>query len=116
MRSLLHLPQELHMDVLVLSHQPLQSEHRIWIESRVRRVTRRLVGVMRRATVRLEDLNGPKGGVDQICRIHLSTDQGEVVVTHRAASWQGSVHRALSRAVMALKQRVASRRPRRSAS
>jgi putative sigma-54 modulation protein len=42
-----------------------------------------------RATVRLTDVNGPRGGVDQRCRVSLT-------VRHRAADRVGA---ALSRAV-----------------
>ena len=57
-------------------------------ESRVRStLSRRLVASARvsRATVRFEDANGPKGGIDNICRIKLMLDGLPPVVVEKQA-------------------------------
>lgn len=59
-------------------------------EARVRTQLSRRIGPttsVQRATVRFEDVNGPKGGVDMICRIKLVlVGRPSVVVAKRAAS------------------------------
>lgn len=95
------------MDVVVLSNKPMLPAQRVLIEQRVRQVTQRMAGLLRRATVRLRDLNGPKGGVEQQCQIQLSTDRGGLlVVSHRSAHWRSSLDMALSRASLALRRQL----------
>ncbi|NVB81554.1 MAG: hypothetical protein HOV81_24380, partial [Kofleriaceae bacterium] len=59
-------------------------------EKRVRTQLARRIGpamLVERATVRFEDANGPKGGVDTICRIKLVVSgRPSIVVTKRATS------------------------------
>jgi ribosome-associated translation inhibitor RaiA len=51
-------------------------------ERRLRFVMRRLRVALLQAHVRLEDVNGPRGGVDQRCQVHLTTDGHGTVVVH----------------------------------
>lgn len=59
-------------------------------EKRVRTQLARRIGptmLVERATVRFEDANGPKGGVDTICRIKLVVSgRSSIVVEKRATS------------------------------
>ena len=59
-------------------------------EKRVRTQLLRRIGPassVQRATVRFEDINGPKGGVDMVCRIKLVlSGRPSVVVEKRATS------------------------------
>ena len=59
-------------------------------EKRVRSQLSRRIGLtakVQRATVRFEDINGPKGGVDTMCRIKLVlTGRPTVLVEKRATS------------------------------
>jgi hypothetical protein len=59
-------------------------------ENRVRMQLGRRIGpamFVERATVRFEDANGPKGGVDMICRIKLVVSgRPSIVVAKRATS------------------------------
>lgn len=61
----------------------------------------------------LDDLNGPKGGVDKRCRLTARGPEiGEVVVEHVAADWPSAIDVAmdtLSRVVS--RQRMRTRRP-----
>jgi hypothetical protein len=59
-------------------------------EKRVRAQLSRRIGLMpgvQRATVRFEDVNGPKGGIDTVCRIKLVlSGRPSLVVAKRAIS------------------------------
>lgn len=66
---------------------------------RVRFALRRLSTVVPHATVQLSDVNGPRGGIDKRCQVHLRTDgAGVVVVDAVAADWRTAIDRALARA------------------
>lgn len=86
-------------------------------ERRLRFVMRRLRSELLQAQVRLEDVNGPRGGVDQRCQVHLTTDGLGTVVVHatRRHATQ-ALDAALKRAAHALvrlwqKQRRPARQP-----
>ncbi|ACY15498.1 HPF/RaiA family ribosome-associated protein [Haliangium ochraceum] len=67
---------------------------------------------VQRVTVRLADLNGPRGGVDKHCRISVVTrSQGVVVVEGTDESLPAVVTRAIERAVRALKRANARLKP-----
>jgi ribosomal subunit interface protein len=51
-----------------------------------------------RVTVRLSDVNGPRGGVDKECRIHVRLDgHGPIVVTELAEDMYASIDLACGR-------------------
>jgi hypothetical protein len=72
-------------------------------EDRIRRQlgsrVRHRAGLIERGTVRFEDANGPKGGVDTICRIKLVVRGRPSVVTEKRDT---SVGRAFAQAVHAV--------------
>jgi hypothetical protein len=86
-------------------------------ERRLRFVMRRLRTELLQAHVRLEDVNGPRGGVDQRCQVHLVTDGfGSVVVHATRRHAAQALDAALKRAAHALvrtwqKQRRPARQP-----
>jgi hypothetical protein len=97
------------MDVVIHTPDPLLKPQRDLIEQRVRLATQRMASLLSRATVRLKDLNGPRGGVDQHCQIQLQTASGGLlVVSSRGAHWRSSLEMALARAAFALKRHVDS--------
>jgi putative sigma-54 modulation protein len=58
-------------------------------------------------TVRLTDLNGPRGGVDQRCDIRVDAGLGQdVIVSERRASIHAAVTVATERAARALGRRL----------
>ena len=66
---------------------------------------------LRRAIVRLQDLNGPRGGVDKACTIELQRGgAAPLFVRAVAADAQGAVDAAARRAAHALARQHASRR------
>lgn len=73
--------------------------------NRARFVMRRLSALVPRATVTLEDVNGPRGGIDKRCHVELKTDKfGTVVITATAGSWRAALDKALGRAAQALRR------------
>jgi len=85
---------------------------------RIRFSLRRLSWLVPRATVRLSDVNGPRGGIDKRCQVQLETDgDGPVVVTALARDWRSALDRALataSRVLLKSWQRKKDQRPSRS--
>jgi len=52
---------------------------------------------LRRIVVFIEDVNGPKGGPDKLCRIVAEFRFAEVVVEEVQTNWQSSVAHAIRR-------------------
>ena len=71
--------------------------------TRLQFVLRRIQWLVPRATVRLSDVNGPRGGVDKRCQVELKTDgNGTVVITSLARDWRSALDSALARAARVL--------------
>jgi hypothetical protein len=91
------------MQVLFSSRDCESNELRDLAVRRVHFAMRRLNWLVPRATVQLSDVNGPRGGVDKRCQIHLRTDgRGTVIVTAIARDWRTALDSALSRAARSL--------------
>jgi hypothetical protein len=59
----------------------------------------------------MEDLNGPRGGVDRVCRIKVVlSGLPSVVVEKRDASLKGAIDGALTAAATAVRRAVRRRR------
>jgi hypothetical protein len=70
---------------------------------RLQQALRRLHGLVARVKVRLDDVNGPAGGVDKRCRVEIHVHGGRpVALSATARSWQDSVEAVASR----VRQRV----------
>ena len=76
-------------------------EGQLWQQrtaDRLRRALRRLHGLVARVKVRLDDINGPAGGVDKRCNVAvLVRGSSPVTVSATARSWQDSVEAVASR-------------------
>jgi hypothetical protein len=71
--------------------------------SRMRQALGRLHGLVARMKVRLDDVNGPAGGVDKRCNVEVQVQgAGPVALSATARTWQASVDAAVSR----LRQRI----------
>ena len=91
------------MQVIVESPDPRAAEMREFAERRVRFSMRRLSWLVPRVKVHLSDVNGPRGGIDKRCQVHLLSDgKPDVVVTSLARDWCSALQSALSRAVRSL--------------
>ena len=68
-------------------------------EQRVRFVLRRLSWLVSQASIRLSDVNGPRGGVDKQCQVEFKMHgNGRIVTTALAADWRSALEGALARA------------------
>lgn len=52
---------------------------------------------VRRIAISLEDVNGPKGGVDKHCRIVAEVGVSSIVLEETEHDWQSAVARAIHR-------------------
>jgi len=97
------------MDMQFRSPDP---EGSLWQQrclERMSRALRRMHGVVVQVRVRLEDINGPEGGVDKRCFVEVAVvGQEPLAVTATARSWQSSIEAAAT----VLRQRLISRRSR----
>ncbi|TNF57247.1 MAG: HPF/RaiA family ribosome-associated protein [Burkholderiales bacterium] len=85
-------------------------------ERRVRFVLRRLRGKVQQVHVRLRDLNGPRGGPDQVCQVSIVTEgQGTLVASAVGAHPRQALDAALNGVATALvrsfKRRQQTSRP-----
>ena len=91
------------MQVIFESRDRESAQLRQLAVARLQFVLRRIQWLVPRATLRLSDLNGPRGGVDKRCQVELDTDgKGKVVITAVARDWRSAIDNALGRAARAL--------------
>lgn len=91
------------MQVIFETRDPQAAGLRQLAVTRLQFVLRRVRWLVPRATVRLTDLNGPRGGVDKRCQVELDTDgNGKVVIQAVARDWRSALDNALGRAARTL--------------
>jgi CBS domain-containing protein/ribosome-associated translation inhibitor RaiA len=89
----------------------LGDDDRAYVRQRLGLKLGKFATSIERVTVRVEDVNGPRGGVDQRCRIKVVlSGLPSVVVEHRSASLRGAINGALSAAERAVRRAVRRRR------
>ncbi|WP_246137716.1 HPF/RaiA family ribosome-associated protein [Myxococcus llanfairpwllgwyngyllgogerychwyrndrobwllllantysiliogogogochensis] len=80
-------------------HFTLTDTLRNHVERRARFAMGRLSDRVREVMVRLEDINGPRGGVDKVAKVTVQLEQGGQLAAEAVdASFAGAVDRALERA------------------
>lgn len=78
------------------SRVPVSPAARSSIEQQVRRVLAPFGTRIERASIRFEDMNGPKGGVDSLCRIKVViSGSASLIVEEQAASLREAASRAV---------------------
>jgi ribosome-associated translation inhibitor RaiA len=88
-------------------HIPLTEDLRTHCERRVRFAMDRLSDRVREVVVRLEDANGPRGGVDKVCRVTLRLEHGrELTLESKDSRMEAAVDRAVDRAEQAVTKAV----------
>ncbi len=91
------------MQVIFETRDPQAAGLRQLAVTRLQFVLRRVRWLVPRATLRLSDLNGPRGGVDKRCQVELDTDaNGKVVISAVARDWRSAIDSALGRAARVL--------------
>lgn len=66
---------------------------------------------IRQVTIRLSDVNGPRGGQDKRCKVQISLPQGrDVLIDDLDADLYAAIDRAADRAGHTVSQRLARRR------
>jgi CBS domain-containing protein len=89
----------------------LVDDDRAYIRQRLGLKLGKFATSIERVTVRVEDVNGPRGGIDQRCRIKVVLSRlPSVVVEHRAASLRDAINGALSGSERAVRRAVRRRR------
>ena len=97
-----------HIRVLGVS---LNKDTRRYIRQKLSRTLAKFAQFIERVTVRVEDVNGPRGGIDQVCRIKVVlSDLPSVVVEARNAFIDDAFRRALAGAERAVRRAVNRRR------
>jgi hypothetical protein len=75
----------------------LEDDDRVYIRRRLGEMLGKYATSIERVTGRLRDVNGPRGGVDLLCRIKVVlSDLPSVVVERQAASFRPAFTKALS--------------------
>lgn len=91
----------------------LKKEQQTDTRQRCQRLCQRFVDNIRSLTMRLSDLNGPRGGVDKEClvQIHL-TDGGTITAVKRHEHILGAVQLCLDTARSRLRRKLGERKKR----
>lgn len=91
----------------------LDDDDRAYIRRRLGEKLGRYASSIERVTVRVRDVNGPRGGVDILCRIKVVlSGLPSVVVEHQAALLRPALTRALSGVERTVRQALQRRRSR----
>jgi len=89
----------------------LDEEQRADIRRKLGMKLAKFMASIERVTVRVTDVNGPRGGVDQRCRVKVVlSGLPSVIVEHRHAVTQAAIDGALRAAENAVRRSVARRR------
>ncbi|MGF1644095.1 MAG: HPF/RaiA family ribosome-associated protein [Thiotrichales bacterium] len=97
----------MHID-LQANHLTLTEPLRKHIDLRLRMIMARVGHRITRVIVRLSDVNGPKGGLDKVCKIEIRlSGMPEIVVEDVQSDMYLAFDRAVARAGRTLARRVA---------
>jgi ribosome-associated translation inhibitor RaiA len=89
---------------------PVEAEDRAYLRRKLGRKLGKFARAVERVSVRIRDVNGPRGGVDKLCAIKVAlAGLPSVVVEERHASLQGAMDRAMDRAERAVRRSVKRR-------
>jgi putative sigma-54 modulation protein len=98
--------------VIRTGHTDTNDALREYVVRRLSFVLRRFSHRIRRLTVRLADVNGPRGGLDSRCSIAADLYDGQRLFVHATAAWPfASVTQAASRLGGAVRRSFRAGRP-----
>jgi len=93
----------------------LDDEDRQYIRRKLGMKLGKFASAIERVSVRVEDVNGPRGGVDHVCRVKVVlSGRPSVVVEKRDASQDAAIDGALAAVERAVRRSVGKRRARTS--
>ena len=100
------IPANIRVDGVILD-----DDDRVYIRRRLGEVLGKYAASIERVTVRLRDVNGPRGGVDLLCRIKVVlSDFPSVVAEQQATSFRPAFTKALSGVERTVRRTVDRRR------
>lgn len=89
----------------------LEDSDRDYLRRKLGRKLGKFAHFIERASVRIEDVNGPRGGVDKRCRIKIVlSGMPSVFVEEQHVELQAAMDRALARTERAVRRTVEARR------
>jgi hypothetical protein len=89
----------------------LESALRELVQRRVASRLNKFASAIQRVTVRIEDINGPRGGLDKACRVKvLLRGVGSVLAVHQHHNVRTAIGGALRRAESGVRRSLASRK------
>lgn len=90
---------------------PIAAEDRSELRRKLRAKLGKFARTIERVSVRIKDINGPRGGVDKLCRIKVVlSGLPSIVIEQQHTSLQVAVDGALRRTERAVRQSVQRRR------
>ena len=92
---------------------PIEPQDRAYVRRKLGTKLGKFARAIERVSVRIKDVNGPRGGIDKVCRIKVVlSGLPSVVVEEQHASLQAAMDRALRRTESAVRRSVQRRRTR----
>mgnify|MGYP000969646505 FL=1 len=84
----------------------ISREDRDLIRSRIQQAFARFGHQARGATLHLQDINGPRGGLDKDCQLIIELEDSTAVITDRGADLKAVINRAVHRAVQTIRRQL----------
>ena len=104
------IPAQVPISIRTAAGRDLDADMRAYIRRRLTAVLGKHARALSRVTVRVRDVNGPRGGVDQMCRIKVVLKGlPSVVYTAQASSLQQAIQRAIDGTERAVRRTVRRR-------
>jgi ribosome-associated translation inhibitor RaiA len=89
----------------------LSKDKRTEIRNKLNKKLGKFANAIERVSVRVKDINGPRGGIDQVCRIKVVLSSlSSVVIEAQDASLDVAISSALTRAERAARRSLQRRR------